>query len=468
MNQNELLEVYFEETCENLDEAERCMIALENSFSIEELNSLFRCIHTIKGSSAAVAFDEISSLAHKLEDILNHVRDGNLEFNSGNSNLCFSSIDKLLELFNFRRQYRNGDIDYDIIKSTLDIEEHMDQLINSVSEDTGDIENKEPIIITKAQNKDKYNEKFSKTYFVHILFDVEDIMQSITRFMIINSMNENGRICYSHPEVDFMISMDSEDPVTYYECLFKTNLDRDQLFNKFDIPFIKKINIINVTNKILHKQELQDCTEHIDLIFDLVNDFFDIEKYYGDNSWSTEIKKDINNLYIKIQYILELDGIDEEVLILVNELSAFVNMQVFMVESENEDLMELFHKSHSLYECHVCKIYNTFKNKIIFKYVELQADKGNIERLDNISSKLNKRIFKYVFIDVSKVEILESDELKKLIKLNNILKEYGVELVIINGGEYRKRLYNIFEAINDLGNIKQYNNETNAALFLKR
>lgn len=465
MNENELLEVYFEETSENLQEAERCMIGLEESFSMEELNSLFRCIHTIKGSSAAVDFNEISTLAHKLEDILNYVRDGQLEFNLDNSNICFSSIDKLLELFDFRRRHKNDDIDYDIIKNNLELEEHMDQLINNVKEDK---ENQEPIIITNPQKEEDFNEEFSNTYYIHMLFDVKDIMQSITRFMIINSMNENGRICYSNPEIDFMISMDNEEPVTYYECLFKTNIDSEVLLNKLDIPFVKGVNIINVTNEVSGSRELADCNGHLDFLIELLNDFFAIEKYYGDNSWSTEIKMDINNLYKKIQHTLELAGVNEEVLILVKELSAFVSMQVFMVRSSNDDLMELFHKSHSLYECLICKIYNTFKNKIIFKYVELQEDKENIERLDNISSKLNKKIFKYVFLDVSKVDLLESDELKKLIKVNNLLKESGIEMIIINGGKYSKRLYNIFEAINDFNNVKQYKNEMNAVLFFKK
>ncbi|NSA03327.1 hypothetical protein FHU26_003876 [Clostridium beijerinckii] len=48
------------------------------------------------------------------------------------------------------------------------------------------------------------------------------------------------------------------------------------------------------------------------------------------------------------------------------------------------------------------------------------------------------------------------------------MKEEGVELIIINGGKYKKRLYNIFEAIKDFNNIKQCNDEINAALLLKK
>lgn len=101
---------------------------------------------------------------------------------------------------------------------------------------------------------------------MNIVFDVEDIMQSITRFMIINSMNESGKICYSYPNVDFMISMDVMDPVYEYECLFKTNLDSEQLFNKLDIPFVKRIKITNLTDEISSKEELKDCYEKIDVL----------------------------------------------------------------------------------------------------------------------------------------------------------------------------------------------------------
>ncbi|PSM58437.1 hypothetical protein C4L39_07180 [Clostridium diolis] len=464
MSQNELLEVYFEETSENLEEAERCMISLEKLFSMEELNSLFRCIHTIKGSSAAVEFNEISSLAHKLEDILNHVRDGNLEFNTDNSNLCFNSIDKLVELFHFRRQHKSNYIDYEIINNTLDIEVNMDELINSVKKNFEDIKPEQPSIAVNMQIEN--NDKFSQTYFVNIEFDVEDIMQSVTRFMIINSMNESGKICYSYPNVDFMISVDVEDPVYEYECLFKTNLDSEQLLNKLDIPFVKKIKVINVTNEISSKEELKDCNEKIDALFDLLNSFLFIEKHYMSASWSEEAKNNINNLARKTGDILEFEDTNEELLLLIKELRGFLNVQVSMID--NNVPIELFHSTYSLYECLIYKIYGTFKNKIIFKYLELQMDKENIERLDNISSKLNKKIFRYVFLDVSKVEILESDEIKKIIKVNNLLKEEGVELVIINGGKYKKRLYNIFEAIKDFNNIKQCNDEINAALLLKK
>lgn len=466
MNQQELLEVYFEETSENLDEAERCMISLENSFCMEELNSLFRCIHTIKGSSAAVEFNEISSLAHKLEDILNHVRDGDLEFNSDNSNLCISSIDKIFELFNSRRQHGNNDIDYDVIKNTLAIEDSMDRLISSVKKDIDDVGLQQPDIIISNHNIENYYEKFSQTYFINISFDVEDMMQSVTRFMIINSLNENGKVLYCYPEVDFMISMDSGEPVTYYECLFKTNIDSELLFNKLDIPYIKEIKINDVTNKRASKQELADYTENIDIMFDILNNFLSMEKYYNNISCNEEVEAHINSLYEKIQKVLQLEDLREELLVLMKELNGFLNVQVSMIHSNS--YVELFRSTYELYKSFIYKIYFAFKNKIFFKYVELQRDKENIERLDNISSKLNKKIFKYVFLDFSKVEILESDELKKLIKVNNSLEEEGIELIIINGGKYKKRLYNIFEAIDAFDNIKQYNNEKNATLLFKK
>lgn len=459
MEQDELLEVYFQETTENLEEAESCMLGLEKSFSMEQLNSLFRCVHTIKGNSAAVNFGEISTFSHKLEDILNYVRDGKLEFNLENSNLCFSSIDELIELFNRRRQYSSDEVSSDAMNKTLKLQENMDKLIASVKENVNQEESLELHISPKFQED---SEEFLNTYFISILFDVKDVMHSITRFMIINSMNENGKISYSSPPVEVMISMDDIDPIHHYECLFKTNLDSELLFNKLDIPFIQDIKIVNVTSGILSKEELGASTSHVDLFLDVLNQFFAIGKYYKNTTWSKEAKDDIYKVYKKIQQILELEELNVEVITLMKELSAFVNMQLFIVNSSSKDAIELFQYTHNLYISSVRKIYEAFKNKLFFKYVQLQVDKENIERLDNLYSKLNKNTFKYVFIDISKLEILERDVLIEFIKVYESLLEDGIEVSIINGGNFRKRLYNILESIKAFEEIKQYYDEANA------
>jgi two-component system chemotaxis sensor kinase CheA len=66
-----MLEAYVYETSQIIDSLEQLMISSENDgvFSDENINEIFRFMHTIKGSSAMMMFNDISTLAHRMEDI---------------------------------------------------------------------------------------------------------------------------------------------------------------------------------------------------------------------------------------------------------------------------------------------------------------------------------------------------------------------------------------------------------------
>lgn len=72
-----MLEVYMFETEQQIEKIELIVLESEKSatFSEEDVNEIFRCMHTIKGSSAMMLFDTIATVAHKLEDIFYYIRE---------------------------------------------------------------------------------------------------------------------------------------------------------------------------------------------------------------------------------------------------------------------------------------------------------------------------------------------------------------------------------------------------------
>ena len=66
-----MLEVFLYETTTLLDQLEELLMTTEKEESIgsDEINQIFRIMHTIKGSSAMMGFDNLSVLAHKAEDM---------------------------------------------------------------------------------------------------------------------------------------------------------------------------------------------------------------------------------------------------------------------------------------------------------------------------------------------------------------------------------------------------------------
>lgn len=72
-----MIEVFIYETSQILENLEQVIISSEknNDFSKESINQIFRFMHTIKGSSAMMECNNMSKLAHKIEDIFYVIRE---------------------------------------------------------------------------------------------------------------------------------------------------------------------------------------------------------------------------------------------------------------------------------------------------------------------------------------------------------------------------------------------------------
>jgi len=72
-----MLDLYIFETSNLLEQLEHSILASEksNHISKDDVNEIFRIMHTIKGSSAMMLFDNIASLAHSIEDLFYFIRE---------------------------------------------------------------------------------------------------------------------------------------------------------------------------------------------------------------------------------------------------------------------------------------------------------------------------------------------------------------------------------------------------------
>lgn len=76
----EIIAEFLVESHENLDQLDRDLVELERApGSRELLSSIFRTIHTIKGTSGFLAFNRLEALTHVGENLLSRLRDGEME-----------------------------------------------------------------------------------------------------------------------------------------------------------------------------------------------------------------------------------------------------------------------------------------------------------------------------------------------------------------------------------------------------
>ncbi len=88
------------ESREMLESASECLLRLEKSpNNQDEINALFRLLHTIKGSAGFFKLDCISEHAHKVENLLDQVRNKRLAFGAEVVDCIFATLDFIGSLF---------------------------------------------------------------------------------------------------------------------------------------------------------------------------------------------------------------------------------------------------------------------------------------------------------------------------------------------------------------------------------
>ncbi len=91
----EILEFFQPEAEEHLQIVSDCLLSLEANHSPEEINKLFRAIHTVKGSAAQVGLKRLGGIAHRVEDLIGRLREGEIEPSPHVIDLCLESVDIL-------------------------------------------------------------------------------------------------------------------------------------------------------------------------------------------------------------------------------------------------------------------------------------------------------------------------------------------------------------------------------------
>ena len=95
----EFIQEFLEESDESLDQLDRDFVALESDpRDSDRLASVFRAIHTIKGTSGFFGFSKLGAIAHASENLLGRLRDGKLLLDEEITSALLESVDAIREI----------------------------------------------------------------------------------------------------------------------------------------------------------------------------------------------------------------------------------------------------------------------------------------------------------------------------------------------------------------------------------
>lgn len=151
---DEIIDDFVTEAEESLEKIDPLFVQMETrGFDKELLNDIFRSMHTIKGAAGFLGFQQIVDVAHKTENLLKRLRDGDMDVSSGLITLTLRSVDVLKMLLGRIKKKQEGEADIDSMLAELD--EAMAASIEAAHEEKSKArpapaprEEKQPIIDT--------------------------------------------------------------------------------------------------------------------------------------------------------------------------------------------------------------------------------------------------------------------------------------------------------------------------------
>src|SRR6056297_3354160 len=93
---DQYLDAFIRESEEAITELNNSLLALESDPEDEQaMESIFRTAHTLKGNFGAMGFEDASDLAHAIEDLLDEMREGNMEVTPEIMDMIFDGVDQI-------------------------------------------------------------------------------------------------------------------------------------------------------------------------------------------------------------------------------------------------------------------------------------------------------------------------------------------------------------------------------------
>ncbi len=228
-----MLEMYIFETTQQIELLEQAIIACERSnvYTQDSINEIFRFMHTIKGSSAMMLFNNIGSLAHSIEDLFYYLREQKPQ------NVDYSALsDLVLEGVDFVK------VEIEKIKGGDKADGKAQSLIERINEFLAVLK----VGLSQQMNRFRAN----------IIFKEDCEMENIRGYAIIHNLLNMAQEVYYLPEY----IIENEETSLWirengFEIFIVTKHNYEEMYQFFmQTIFLKTLELIQLDNDDEFKQ----------------------------------------------------------------------------------------------------------------------------------------------------------------------------------------------------------------------
>lgn len=204
ISENEsMVELYLFETSQLMEQLEQLIIDSErnSAYSEDDINEIFRIMHTIKGSSAMMLFENIATLAHDMEDLFYFIREEKvteLDF-GGLSDIVLDGVDFIkVEL----EKVKNGDAADGLATNLI---EKIEDFLLVLKQDNGSSKtlaegNEQQSSDTSVEEKFAVNLDGKNRFKAVLSFEDGCEMEDFRASMVLDDLKQFSEVYYIVPE----------------------------------------------------------------------------------------------------------------------------------------------------------------------------------------------------------------------------------------------------------------------------
>lgn len=236
--ETEIRQTFLAESTELLQEMENSLLSLETSPNDpDRINSLFRSVHTIKGSSGIVGIESIEKFTHGVENLLSQVRDGGIHITGAMIELMLECRDHISGLVDFAAA-EASELPSGVLQRDRALAARVNSYLNAAPAGGEPKEKTQTPEAVEPPPEGEHAE--TDAWHISLRFGRDVLRNGMDPISFLNYLGKLGEVTSLSTLCDSMPAADEMDPESCYlgfEIDLKSDLDKKAISDVFE--FVK-------------------------------------------------------------------------------------------------------------------------------------------------------------------------------------------------------------------------------------
>ncbi|MGN7470212.1 chemotaxis protein CheW [Brevibacillus sp. SAFN-007a] len=257
MDMNQYLDMFIEESKEHLQAINANLLLLESDpGNIGHVKEIFRSAHTLKGMSATMGFEDMATLTHETENVLDLIRNQKLTITSDIMDVIFQSVDLIESMVIDITEGGDGSADVSvpvkklraIVAGDYSAEQEVAAAATAVTEEKAIEPAQAAGTPVEAHELDDYalmvlkqsKELGNNLMWIKVTLNENCLLKAARAYMVFDQLESMGEVIKTKPSVE--------------------DIENERFEQSFEIAYITMQSAEKVRSTILNISEIQDVS----------------------------------------------------------------------------------------------------------------------------------------------------------------------------------------------------------------